>query len=125
MERVTEAPPQAGVIARLSGYVANALWYWEPRRLVFNAVLAVVVLIHFVLAWPRSKDLLSFDLLLGLFILSVLANFCYSAVYVPDLFVQFARLNEATRWGRVILFTVGTGFAATLTHFFAKGIFSS
>lgn len=48
-------------LARLSGFAAAGLRYWEPRRLIYN--------------------------------------------------------------GRAILLAVGTMFAATITHFFAKGMF--
>src|SRR5436190_12454112 len=104
-------------MARLSTYAANALRYWEPRRLIYNLVLASVVVTHFVLAWPASRDKLSFNLLLGLFILPVLANIAYCAVYAADLFVQFSGLDAAWRRGRVVLLIVGTAFAATIAHF--------
>ncbi len=119
----TAAPAGGGFFARLSRYAANALRYWEPRRLIYNGVLVLVVALHFYLEWPVSRDKLSFDVVLGLFILGVFANIAYCAVYLPDLFVQFAGLDSAWRWGRVILLTVGTAFAATLAHFFALGIF--
>jgi hypothetical protein len=115
--------PAKGVLARLSGYVANGLRYWEPRRLIYNSVLAMVVLTHVWLAWPASRDKLSFDLALGVFLLAVLANVCYCAAYLPDVFVQLSGLHEAWRIGRTGLLIVGTAFAATLTHFCAKGIF--
>jgi hypothetical protein len=83
----------------------------------------VVVSGHFFFAWPESRAKLSFDLALGIFILAVLANVAYCAVYLADLFVQFAGLHVAWRWGRVVLLIVGTMFAATITHFFAKGMF--
>ena len=110
-------------VARLSAYAANALRYWEPRRLVYNAVLLSVVVAHFLVAWPASREKLSFDLLLGLFILAVLANVAYCAVYVADLFVQFSGLDEAWRRGRVVLLIVGTTFAATIAHFVTQGNF--
>jgi hypothetical protein len=115
--------PGTGFIARLSGYVANGLRYWEPRRLVFNGVLALVVVAHLLLAWPGSREKLSLDLALGIFFLAVLANVCYCAVYVADVFVQFSGLHQAWRTGRMVLLMVGTAFAATITHFFAKSIF--
>ena len=105
----------------LSTYAANALRYWEPRRLVYNAVLASVVLTHFFLGWPASREKLSFDLLLGLFLLAVLANVAYCAVYLADLFVQFSGLDAAWRRGRVVLLIVGTAFAATIAHFIVQG----
>ena len=117
------APAGAGVLARLSGFAANALRYWEPRRVIYNGVLALVVLGHLLLAWPESREKLSSDLALGIFLLAVLANVAYCAAYLADLFVQFAGLQEAWRRGRILLLTVGTMFAATITHFVAKGMF--
>ena len=110
-------------LGRLSTYAANALRYWEPRRLVYNAVLALVVLGHFAARWPASRDALSLNLALGVFMLAVLANIAYCAVYVPDLFVQFSGLDAVWRRGRVILLIVGTAFAASMTHFMAPGLF--
>ena len=82
-----------------------------------------MVLAHFVFGWPESREKLSLDLALGIFILAVLANIAYCAAYLGDLFVQFSGLHEAWRRGRVVLLAVGTMFAATITHFFAKGLF--
>jgi hypothetical protein len=104
-------------------YAANALRYWELRRLIYNAVLASVVVAHVLVTWPGSREKLSFDLLLGLFILAVLANVAYCAVYVADLFVQFSGLGAAWRRGRVVVLIVGTAFAATITHFIVQGSF--
>jgi hypothetical protein len=72
---------RVGILARLSAYVANALRYWEPRRLIYNAVLAIVVVVHAIAAWPESRAQLTFDSLLGAFILAVLANIAYCAVW--------------------------------------------
>jgi hypothetical protein len=38
--------PVAVFIGRVSGYVANGLRYWEPRRLIYNLVLGLVVVGH-------------------------------------------------------------------------------
>jgi hypothetical protein len=57
--------------------VTGAIRYWEPRRLVYNAVLAAIVLVYFGINYPASKSLLSIDLVLGLFVLVVLANVAY------------------------------------------------
>jgi hypothetical protein len=123
MNSDVEQDVEPGFFARVSAYAANALRYWEPRRLVFNGVLALVVLTHFLLAWPDSRSRLSFDLLLGIFILAVLANVCYCAVYAVDLFVQFSGLHAPWRAGRIVVLIVGTAFAATITHFLAQGMF--
>jgi hypothetical protein len=110
-------------LGRLSAYAANALRYWEPRRVIYDAVLALVVIGHFVAGWPTSRNALSLDLALGVFMLAVLANVAYCAVYVPDLFVQFSGLDAPWRRGRTILLIIGTAFAATITHFVAPGLF--
>jgi hypothetical protein len=107
---------------RFSTYVANALRYWEPRRVIYNAVMAVVVIFHVILAWPSTREKLTSDVVLSLFILAVLANVAYCAVYVVDLFVQFSGLDTEWRRGRVVLLIVGTAFAATLAHFFTKAL---
>jgi hypothetical protein len=120
--KTVSAASGGGFVARLSGYVAHGLRYWEPRRLIYNGVLGLVVLGHFLLALPASREKLSFDLVLGLFVLAVLANIAYCAVYLIDLFVQFSGLNAAWRWGRVVLLIIGTTFAAAIAHFFSIGI---
>ena len=112
----------SGFIGRAAVYVADALKYWEPRRLIYNAVLAVVVLGHAWAGWPDSRGILSLDIFLGLFFLAVLANVCYCAVYVVDLFVQFSGLREAWAKGRVAVLTIGTAFAAVIAHFLSSSV---
>jgi hypothetical protein len=113
-----------GWIVRAAGYVADALKYWEPRRIIYNAALALVVAGHVIYGWPESGELLSINLLLGFFFLAVVANICYCAVYAVDLFVQFSGLREAWAKGRIGLLILGTAFGAVIAHFFALGIFS-
>jgi hypothetical protein len=130
MERPTEnspltETPVAVFISRVSGYIANGLRYWEPRRLIYNLILGLVVAGHFVAAWPQSWTKLTFDAVLGLFFLAVLANVCYCAVYVIDLFVQFSGLHVAWAKGRIAVLIVGTAFASVIAHFFSTGIFTS
>ncbi len=112
----------AGFITRAAGYVADALRYWEPRRVIYNVSLAIVVLGHLVVGWPESRDRLSMNILLGFFFLAVLANVCYCAVYVVDLFVQFSGLREFWAKGRVAVLIIGTAFAAVIAHFFSTNI---
>jgi hypothetical protein len=130
MDQRTEHPspsetPIGTFITRVSGYVANGLRYWEPRRLIFNFALASVVAAHFVAAWPESWTKLTFNTILGFFFLAVLANVCYCAVYIVDLFVQFSGLHGAWTKGRIALLIVGTAFAAVIAHFFAMNIFNN
>jgi hypothetical protein len=127
-ENVSSEPPsretrtQAGVIRPASGYVADALRYWEPRRVIYNVVLALVVGGHVIAGWPDVGKKLSINLILGFFFLAVLANVCYCAVYLVDLFVQFSGLHIAWAKGRVLLLAIGTAFAAVITHFFSTNM---
>ena len=66
MDQRTEHPslsetPITTFIGRVSGYAANGLRYWEPRRLIFNIVLGLVVGGHLVAAWPQSWTKLTFN----------------------------------------------------------------
>ena len=116
-------PTVAGFIGRVSMYTAEALRYWEPRRLFYNAILGAVVLGHIVVKWEGVRPALSFNMLLFLFFLAVLANVCYCAVYAVDLFVRFSGLQESWQKARVLVLLVGTAFAAAIAHFFAMTIF--
>jgi len=72
----TEEKRATGVPA-FRDILGNAIRYWERRRILYNAVLLIVVLLCFIAAWPASKQALHFDSLLTLFILAVLANVAY------------------------------------------------
>jgi hypothetical protein len=110
---------------RFGESAANALRYWEPRRLVYNLALAAVVTIHFVAAWPASRAWLTRDALFGLFFLAVLANVAYCAAYAVDLFIQFSELRTVWPRRRWIVLLTGTAFAAVITHFITQSVLSA
>jgi hypothetical protein len=125
-ERRAERSPTVGdFIANLAGHAADALKDWEPRRLLYNAVLALVVLGHVLAAWPESRRRLTVDAALGLSFLAVLANICYCAVYAVDLFAQFSGLHQTWQRGRIALLVIGTAFAAVITHFFVASMLAA
>lgn len=105
--------------------MTDALRYWELRRLFYNGLLALIILAHLAAAWPASRSSVTFDGVLGLFLLGVLANVAFSAIYLADVFVQFSGFRASrVRW-RWILLGVGFSFAAVLTRFFASVVFGS
>ena len=108
----------------LRGRITDAIRYWEPRRLAYNAVLIGVVLFYFVKDYPTSRQTLSLDQILVIFVLAVMANVAYCAAYVPDVFAQTSGLSESWRRYRWIVFGVGVTFAAVITRFFAMAIFN-
>lgn len=103
----------------------DAIRYWEPRRAVYNVMLAAIVVIYFAIGLPLSKQILTVNFVLILFLLAVLANVCYCAVYVVDIFAQtsgFRGLWQRYRW---ILFVVGTVFAGIITRFWSIAFFTT
>ena len=57
--------------AELREYFTDAIRFWEPRRVIYNVVLAAIVIAYFAVGYPSSKTLLSIDFALGLFLLAV------------------------------------------------------
>src|ERR1041385_2343884 len=98
-------------------YFTNAISFWEPRRVLYNVILALIVLAYFVAGYPGSKAVLSIDFALGLFLLAVGANICYCAAYLADIFVQASGFREVWQRMRWVLFVIGTLVAAIITRF--------
>jgi hypothetical protein len=103
--------------------LTDAIRFWEPMRLVYNGVLAAIVLLYFWFGYPASRAELSVNSVLFLFLLAVLANVAYCAAYVVDVFAQLSGFRETWRKRRWIVFTIGLLFAGVLTRFWAMGIF--
>ena len=105
--------------------LTDAIRYWEPRRILYNVVLAAIVLTYFGLNYPASKEgLLSVNGALFIFILAVLANIAYCSAYVADIFAQSSGFRLVWLKYRWILLVVGIFFAGTITRFFALAMFS-
>jgi hypothetical protein len=102
----------------------DAIKFWEPRRVIYNLVLATVVIAYFVAWYPASKSVLSIDFCLGLFLLAVVANVAYCAAYLADIFVQASGFKDVWQKARWVLFGIGTVFAAVITRFIAMGMFN-
>jgi len=117
------APEEDRASSSLREFTTDALRYWELRRLFYNLILAAIVTGHFIAAWPSSRSAVTLNGVLGLFLLAVLANIAFSAVYVADLFIQFSGFRDSRRIWRWLLLLAGFSFAAVLTHFFSLGIF--
>jgi ABC-type enterochelin transport system permease subunit len=91
--------------------VTDSLCYWEPRRVAFNAVLALVVAGSFFYHQP-SLATLTWQPIIGLLLAAVLANVLYCAAYAADLLVQLSDYQAAWRRHRWLLWVAGTAFAA-------------
>ena len=119
MSRPTLASPRPRSQTPVEGpaFLREAWRYWEPRRVVYNAVLALVALAWLGLSWPHFRPALALRSLAPLSILAILANLCYSVVYVADLAARSWTRGvgwRRVRWG---VWLAGTLFAVLLENY--------
>jgi len=96
---------------------SNALGFWERGRILYNAVLIVVVLLWVVLTWPHFRPAMTLGSLEVMVFLVLLANVCYCAAYLVEFFMQ-ALLPEASwRRFRQTLWVLGMLFALLLANY--------
>ena len=108
---------------RWTDVVTDALRYWEPRRLLYNVVLAAVTIGQLIVQHALPRPASSGAALL--FILAVGANILYSAAYVVDLFVQASAYRSSWRHRRGLLWLLGTLLGALLAYFITQSMFVS
>jgi hypothetical protein len=109
--------------ATLRESATDAIRYWEPRRLAYNAVLTAIVVVYYWLLFPASKAAISLDKTLAVFLLAVMANVAYCAAYIADIFAQASGFRDRWRSHRWVLFAIGIAFAGALTRFFSLTLF--
>src|SRR5712664_4584535 len=99
------------------GFLTDAVRFWEPRRVVYNLILAVVVVVWLVASWPHFRPAFTLQSLLLLSILALLANACYCAAYLVDLPMQSLSVGDALRRLRWVLWVIGTLFAIVFENY--------
>jgi hypothetical protein len=105
--------------------LSQAIRYWEPRRILYNALLLIEAVVVFVVNLPASRSHFDVNLVLLLFVLAVLANVAYCACYVVDVVAQLSAFRLVWLRFRWALFVLGVAFAGALTYFFSSGLFAS
>lgn len=98
-----------------SEVLRDAIGYWEPRRLWYNAALTALAGIWVVATWPHFRPASTLASLLKLIVLAALANVCYSAAYLVDVSMQRSSFRAAWHRRRWILWLIGTLFAVVVT----------
>jgi hypothetical protein len=111
------------VNADLREISSNAIRFWERCRVVYNAVLGIIVGVCFIIGLPNSRETISVDGALGFFLLVVGANVLFCAAYIPDLFAQLSIFRVAWLRYRWIVFTIGLICAGILTRWIAMESF--
>lgn len=97
--------------------MSDAIRYWEPRRIAYNAVLVGVVIAWIAFSWPHFRPAMRFESIAFLAILAMWANICYCAAYLVDFSMQFSFFRRGWlrwRWG---LWTFGMMFAVLLANY--------
>ena len=111
--------------ATLRDYATQAIRYWEPKPLLYNLLLVIVVILTFLLNLPAAKSAITVDSILWLFLLAVLANVAYCTAYIVDIFVQVSAFREQWQQFRWLLFGLGAAFAAVLARYFSMALFAA
>jgi len=94
--------------------IRETVQFWERRRLLYNAVLASIVLLGFALAWPRSAEWVHRNALPTFVESALLANLAYCAAYVVEWLFHFTRYRDTWKRWRTALFVVGVLLASGL-----------
>src|SRR5260370_12753427 len=118
----TAIPPHAqgfgtSPSGRFRAFLTDAIRFWEPRRLIYNLLLAVVVVVWIVATWPHFRSVFTLHSLLLLSILALLANVCYCAAYFVDIPMQVLSVGDALRRLRWGLWVIGTLFAIVFENY--------
>lgn len=120
MDTPSSTRPDPGADQRhgsLREILSNAIRYWETRRLVYNLILAALVVGQFASVWPRSRVVFQWEPLLSLFILAVMANVCYSAAYLADIPMQYSAYRARWLNWRGGLWIIGTLCASAIAFY--------
>lgn len=107
----------------LKNHITDAIKYWEPRRVVYNLVLALIVVYYALPVVLREREFPWITGALGLFVLAVIANILYCAAYPVDIFVQMSDFKDVWVKFRWLLFVTGLAVAGIFTWLLCSGIF--
>ncbi|MGO9086073.1 MAG: hypothetical protein ACLP6G_11180 [Terriglobales bacterium] len=95
----------------------HAARFWERGRILYNAILTLIVLLWVVLTWPHFRPALTLGALEALVVLALAANLCYSAAYLADFFMQGLLSIQHWRRFRQVLWLLGMLFAILLENY--------
>ena len=101
----------------LHDVLSDAIRFWEPRRIAYNAALVAVVLAWAAVDWARIHAGITFESLLAVLVLAVLANVCYCAAYLIEIPVQWSAYRGPWRQLRWLLWGFGTLLALALANY--------
>jgi hypothetical protein len=98
-------------------HLADAIHFWEIRRIFYNLALAGAAICWLVATWPHFLPAFRLTYLPPISFLALLANACYCAAYLIDLPMQHSTFSSAWKRYRWIVWLVGTLFALLLANY--------
>jgi hypothetical protein len=104
-------------VGGMQKWLGEAARFWEPRRLVYNLVLAAFVVGWIVRTWPHFRPAMTWEGLGILMVLALLANLCYCAAYLAEILIQNVTASTAWNRQRWVLWVVGTLFAILFENY--------
>lgn len=109
----------------IKNYITDSLRYWEPRRIIYNIVLAAIT-IAYAIPFAKADGHAGFQwpqCLLHLLILAAGANILYCAAYPVDVFIQCSHYRALWLRLRWMMFITGLALASALTWFYVSSMF--
>lgn len=95
----------------------DAARFWEPRRIWYNGVLFLIVVLWVALTWPHFRPAMNWVALGKMMVLALLANLCYCAGYVAEGFIQPLLPQEFWRRTRWVVWIAGMLVAILLSNY--------
>lgn len=102
--------------SNLREILSNAIRFWERARLIYNGVLAAVLVAVYQYCQPASSEHVSLKLFEQMFLGAMGLNVLYTFAYLPDIGAQLSDYRAQWLKYRWILFAAGTTFASILTQ---------
>ena len=96
---------------------SEAVQFWELRRIWYTGALVVVVMLWVVCTWPHFRPALTFVAFGKMLGLGLLANVCYCAAYLTEVFVHAFSSNAARRRLRWAIWILGMLFALLIGNY--------
>ena len=97
--------------------LADAVHFWELRRVFYNLALTATAFAWVAFSWPHFRPAFTLASLLPLAVLALLANACYCAAYLVDIPMQLSTLGGPWKRRRWMLWLAGTLFALLLANY--------
>jgi hypothetical protein len=97
--------------------LADAIRFWEIRRILYNLALVAAALFWLIATWPHFRPVFHLIYLPPISVLALLANACYCAAYLVDIPMQLSTFSTAWKRYRWTLWLAGTLFALLLASY--------